>query len=485
MPRHLGSPGNPSSRLRTLLVLGAVGLLGVTLAVTINTSANAAASLGAGAAMSGRFFGTAVGATNLNDSTYSSLLATEFTMVTPDNELKWEFTEPSRNQYYFVKADAIAARAAALGVPMRGRVLVWHSQLPAWVNAIASPTELATAMQNHINIVMGRYKGRINAWEVVNEAFADNGSVRTSVFSARLGSNTSWIETAFRTARAADPAAKLCYADYNIESWDNPKTQAVYAMVRDFKTRGVPIDCVGFQAHFTATWPVPSSFQTTMQSFAALGVDVQLTELDVEGTGAAQANSYSTAVAVCLAVSHCTGISVSQIRDSDSFRGGATPLLFDRYGAKKPAYDAVLARFYPGPVTPPVPSTSAPVTSPPVTSSPLVTTRQVPTTSASGQPGACTATYRLVSAWQGGFQAEVTIRNNSATTIYSWTASLGLRSGQSTNNLWNGVPGATSGTIAVRNAPHNGTLAGSGTTSFGFVASGPSTPAPTVSCSTP
>jgi endo-1,4-beta-xylanase len=353
---------------------------------------------------------------------------------------------------------------------------VWHAQLPAWINAIASPTELTTTMQTHINIVMGHYKGKINAWEVVNEAFADNGTLRRSVWTATLGSNTNWIETAFRTARAADPAAKLCYDDYNIESWDNPKTQAVYAMVRDFKARGVPMDCVGFEAHFTATWPVPSSFQATLQSFAALGVDVQLTELDVEGSGAAQASSFSTAVAACQVVSRCTGISVSQIRDSDTFRTSATPLLFDRYGAKKPAYDAVLSRFYPGPVTPPAQSTSAPVTSAAVSS------QLVPT---SGQPAACTATYRLVSAWQGGFQGEVTVRNNSATTIYSWTASLGLQSGQSTNNLWNGVPSATSGTIAVRNAPHNGTLAANSTTTFGFVAGGPSTPAPTVSCATP
>lgn len=484
MPRHLGPPEKIPSRLRTLLVLGATALLGATLAVTISTSANAATSLGAGAALSGRFFGTAVGATNLNDATYSSLLADEFTMVTPDNELKWEFTEPSRNQYTFVKADAIAARAEALGVPMRGRVLVWHAQLPAWVNVIASPTELTTAMQNHINVVMGHYKGKIDSWEVVNEAFADNGSLRRSVWSATLGSNTGWIETAFRTARAADPAAKLCYSDYFIESWDNPKTQAVYAMVRDFKARGVPIDCVGLQAHFTSTWPVPGSFQTTLRSFAALGVDVQLTELDVAGSGDAQATSFSAAVAACLAVPRCTGISVSQIRDSDSFYSNTTPLLFDRYGARKPAYDAVLSTLYPGPVTPPVPSTSAPVTSSTVTSPP-VSSAPVPTTSASGQPGGCTAAYRLVSAWQGGFQAEVTVRNNSAATIHSWTTSLGLQSGQSTNNLWNGLPSGTSGTITVRNTPYNGTLAGGGTTTFGFVATGPSTPAPLLSCSTP
>src|SRR4051812_37981760 len=154
MPRQASPPDNTSRRLRTALVLGAASLLGATLAVTIFTSAHAAAGLGAAAATRGRFFGTAVGASNLNDSTYSSLLATEFTMVTPDNELKWEATEPNRGTFNFVRADTIAARAASIGAPMRGRVLVWHSQLPAWVSNL-NATDLNTAVQNHINGVMG------------------------------------------------------------------------------------------------------------------------------------------------------------------------------------------------------------------------------------------------------------------------------------------------------------------------------------------
>ena len=486
---------------RTAVALGATGLLAATVAVAVSSPAHAATGLGAAAATKGRFFGTAVGASNLNDTTYSSLLATEFNMVTPDNELKWEATEPNRGTFNFVKADNIADRAASIGAPLRGRVLVWNAQLPAWVFNIVSPTELTTTMRNHITGVMTHYKGRMHTWEVVNEAFADNGTLRSSVWTHTLGANTAWIETAFRTARAVDPAAKLCYSDYYIESWDSAKTQAVYAMVRDFKARGVPIDCVGFEAHFTPTSPVPGGFGNTLQRFAALGVDVQLTELDVEGSGAAQAASYSTAVTACLAVSRCTGISVSQIRDTDLFRFSATPLLFDRYGNRKPAYDAVMSALLPGPVTPPAtitsapvtsaavtsgPVTSGPVTSGPVTSGPVtsgpVTSGPAPT---SGQPGGCSATYRLAGWWQGGFQAEVTVRNNSASTITSWTVALGLQSGQSTNNLWNGIPSGTSGAISVRNAPFNGTVAPNGTTTFGFVANGPSTPTPTVSCTTP
>jgi endo-1,4-beta-xylanase len=221
---------------------------------------------------------------------------------------------------------------------MRGHTLVWHSQLPSWVSSITDANTLRSVMNNHITTLVNRYKGRIHSWDVVNEAFADGGSGahRPSVFQNRLGDG--FIEQAFRTARTADPAAKLCYNDYNIENWNDAKTQGVYRMVRDFKARGVPIDCVGLQSHFGAGGP-PSNFQTTLSSFAALGVDVQITELDI-----AQASSaaYTNTVRACMNVARCTGITVWGIRDSDSWRSNENPLLFDRNGNKKAAYNAAL-----------------------------------------------------------------------------------------------------------------------------------------------
>ncbi|KOX28949.1 hypothetical protein ADK67_11075, partial [Saccharothrix sp. NRRL B-16348] len=146
-----------------------------------------------------------------------------------------------------------------------------------------------------------------------------------------------WIEAAFRAARAADPNAKLCYNDYNTDDWTHAKTQAVYRMVQDFKQRGVPIDCVGLQSHFNSQSPVPGNYQTTLSSFAALGVDVQITELDIEGSGSAQVSNYERVVKACLAVTRCTGITVWGIRDTDSWRASGTPLLFDGSGNKKAA----------------------------------------------------------------------------------------------------------------------------------------------------
>jgi endo-1,4-beta-xylanase len=331
---------NKKPRLGKVLTATACLVAGSVTAVTAIPAAHAAGAttLGAAAAGSGRYFGTAVASGRLGDSTYSTVLDREFNMITPENEMKWDAVEPSRGSFNFAAADAIVNHASTHGQKMRGHTLVWHSQLPNWVGSIADATTLRSVMDNHITQEMTHYKGKIYAWDVVNEAFADGGSGqhRSSVFQNVLGNG--FIEEAFRTARNADSSAKLCYNDYNIENWSDAKTQGVYAMVRDFKSRGVPIDCVGFQSHFGAGGP-PAGFRTTLSNFAALGVDVQITELDI---AQASATAYTDAVTACLDVARCTGITVWGIRDSDSWRTGETPLLFDNAGTKKPAYNAVL-----------------------------------------------------------------------------------------------------------------------------------------------
>ncbi|MFF7990552.1 endo-1,4-beta-xylanase [Kitasatospora xanthocidica] len=332
-----------NKRIRPRKVLTAAACLAVSsvTAVTAIPAAHGAGAttLGAAAAGSGRYFGTAVASGRLGDPTYSGILDREFTMVTPENEMKWDTVEPSRGSFNFGPADSIVGHASAHGQKMRGHTLVWHSQLPAWVRSINDATTLRGVMNNHITQEATHYKGKIYAWDVVNEAFADDGSGRhrSSVFQDVLGDG--FIEEAFRTARNVDPSAKLCYNDYNIENWSDAKTQGVYRMVKDFKSRGVPIDCVGFQSHFGAGG-APASYRTTLSNFAALGVDVQITELDI---AQAPASAYADTVRACLDVARCTGISVWGIRDSDSWRGGENPLLFDNNGTKKPAYSAVLS----------------------------------------------------------------------------------------------------------------------------------------------
>ncbi|GCF11947.1 endo-1,4-beta-xylanase [Dictyobacter arantiisoli] len=323
------------------------------------TRTSAATTLKSAAAATGRIFASAVAASHLSDSQYVTTLDNEFSGLTPENEMKWDATEPSRNSFSFGSADQIVSHAQSQNMKIRGHTLVWHNQLPGWVSGIGSGSDLLSAMKNHITTVMTHFKGKIWYWDVVNEAFNEDGSRRSDPFQNLIGN--SYIETAFVTAHAADPNAKLCYNDYNLDGI-NAKSTGVYTMVRDFKSRGVPIDCVGFQTHLNAGQDL-SSYQANLQRFADLGVDVQITELDVAGSGTQQANTYRTVVQACVALSRCNDITVWGITDKYSWRASSTPLLFDGNYQKKPAYDAVIQALSSGtPVTPTPTPIGTPVT---------------------------------------------------------------------------------------------------------------------------
>ncbi|MFE9899278.1 endo-1,4-beta-xylanase [Streptomyces achromogenes] len=418
-------------------------LLAATMVTALSHSATAAEdTLGSAAAAKGRYFGTAVAANHLGESAYAGTLDREFNAVTPENEMKWDATEPTRNTFTFGAADQIAAHAQSQGMKLRGHTLVWHSQLPSWVSGLGA-SDLRTAMNNHITQVMQHYKGKIYAWDVVNEAFQDgiSGARRSSPFQDKLGNG--FIEEAFRTARAADPDAKLCYNDYNTDGV-NAKSNAVYAMVKDFKARGVPIDCVGFQSHFNSASPVPSDYQANLQRFADLGVDVQITELDIEGSGTAQAGNYANVVKACLAVTRCTGITVWGITDKYSWRSSGTPLLFDSNYAAKPAYTAVL------------------------TTLGGTGSGDGGGGDGGGNPGAaCTVDYARTSDWNDGYNGQVTVTAGTAP-ITGWTVTLTFPSGQKVSSLWNGSPTWNGDVATVRSTAYNGSLAAGASTSFGF-----------------
>lgn len=317
-------------------VVGVAALAATGIGVLPGHADAAGSTLGEAAAAKGRYFGTAINAGKLGDSTYTTIAAREFNMVTAENEMKIDATEPSQNSFNFTNADKIYNWATQNGMKMRGHTLAWHSQQPGWMSGM-SGSALRSAMINHIKGVMAHYKGKITYWDVVNEAFDDSNGGRRSSNLQSTGND--WIEVAFKTAREADPAAKLCYNDYNIDNWSWSKTQGVYNMVKDFKARGVPIDCVGLQGHFNSGSAYNANFRTTISSFAALGVEVAITELDVQN---ADATWYSNIVKDCLAVDKCIGITVWGVRDSDSWRSSQNPLLFDGSGNKKAAYTSVL-----------------------------------------------------------------------------------------------------------------------------------------------
>ncbi|MFI9820812.1 endo-1,4-beta-xylanase [Streptomyces sp. NPDC052013] len=441
--------------LRAALSAATTALLTLTaLAALPQPPAHAADTLGAAAAEKGRYFGAAVAANHLGEAQYAATLNTEFTSVTPENEMKWDAVERTRNSFTFGAADQIVNHALGRGMKVRGHTLVWHSQLPGWVSGLGA-ADLRSAMNHHITQVMTHYKGKIHSWDVVNEAFQDGGSGarRSSPFQDKLGDG--FIEEAFRTARAADPNAKLCYNDYNTDGV-NAKSNAVYAMVRDFKARGVPIDCVGFQSHFNSASPVPSDYRANLQRFADLGVEVQITELDIEGSGTAQATNYGNVVRACLAVTRCTGITVWGIPDKYSWRASGTPLLFDDNYNKKPAYHAVLSAL--GGSTDP---------------------------GGPGTPGAtCTADYTTVEDWGSGYNGKVTITAGSSP-ISAWSVNVTMTPPQKVVAVWNGAAGwDTSGNVMTVRSTHNGALQPGTSTTFGFTAqrNGTSTPPQLSAC---
>ncbi|GIJ78390.1 endo-1,4-beta-xylanase [Micromonospora phaseoli] len=330
-----GSPRRRWSTGAALRVL-VVGLLVAGMALVPTGIANAGTTLGTSAAEKGRYFGAAVGTYKFSDNTYMSVLNSEFNSLVAENEMKWDATEPQRGVFNYSAGDRIVNHARSRGMKVRGHTLLWHAQQPGWAQGL-SGGDLRNAAINHVTQVASHFRGQIYSWDVVNEAFADGGSgARRDSNLQRTGND--WIEAAFRAARAADPGAKLCYNDYNTDGI-NAKSTGIYNMVRDFKQRGVPIDCVGFQSHLGTT--IAGDYQANLQRFADLGVDVEITELDVT-QGGNQANIYATVTRACLAVSRCTGITVWGVRDCDSWRGGDNALLFDCAGNKKPAYTAVL-----------------------------------------------------------------------------------------------------------------------------------------------
>ncbi|NUT96186.1 MAG: 1,4-beta-xylanase [Saccharothrix sp.] len=429
---------------RAALVSTVLTTVALSAAALVATSANAATTLGASAAQSGRYFGAAVAAYKLSDSTYVGILNREFNMITPENEMKIDATEPTQGQFSFGNADRIVNHARSQGMQVRGHTLAWHSQQPNWMQGMEG-SALRSAILNHVTQVATYYKGKIYAWDVVNEAFEDGSSgARRNSNLQRTGND--WIEAAFRAARAADPGAKLCYNDYNTDDWTHAKTQAVYRMVQDFKSRGVPIDCVGFQSHFNPQSPVPSNYQTTLQNFANLGVDVQITELDIEGSGSTQASNYDRVTKACLAVTRCNGITVWGIRDSDSWRASGTPLLFDGSGNKKAAYTAVLDALN--------------------SVGPTSTTTTTTTTSTDPVPGGCTATTS-VNQWNGGFVVTVRVTAGSAA-IRGWTVTLALPSGTAVTGSWNVQRSGNQWT----NVSYNGNVAAGQYTEFGFQGTG-------------
>ena len=312
-----------------------------------------------------------------------ALIESQFNSISPENALKWDTVHPQPDKYNFDLADKYVAFGREYHMFIAAHTLVWHNQVPAWVfhddkgNLVGRDALLART-KDHISAVVGRYKGKIQSWDVVNEALNDDGTLRQSLWYKIIGPD--YIEKAFQYAHEADPQAQLIYNDYSLEN--EPKRSAAIALIKKLQSEGIPITGVGLQGHYLMNWPPAEQEDATISAFAALGVKVAITELDIDvlpSTGHQPTADITLKIEQNAALNpYVNGLpdSVQQqlatryadlfrvflkhrdavnrvtlwgVTDADSWLNnwpvkGRTsyPLLFDRNSQPKPAYDVVI-----------------------------------------------------------------------------------------------------------------------------------------------
>ena len=307
------------------------------------------------------------------DTNGAALVKREFNALSPENVMKWEsiHPRPGGDGYDFAAADRYVEFGEKNGMYLVGHTLVWHSQTPRWVfqgEGTNAPTReaLLERMHDHIHTVVGRYKGRIKTWDVVNEALNDDGSLRRSLWFRIIGED--YIAKAFEYAHEADPDAELRYNDYSIEN--ERKRNGVIALVKKLQEEHVPISGLGSQTHGNLAWPGAQLLDTALTAFSELRIPISITELDVNASQGGQRNQSADvsrnaqdgvgavvdsanqklagqyASLFHIFVKHRKEIKLVTfwgLTDRDSWRRSGSPLLFDGQWRPKPAFDAVLA----------------------------------------------------------------------------------------------------------------------------------------------
>lgn len=292
-------------------------------------------------------------------SSDQNIVKTEFDIVTCENDMKIGGISPSQGQFNYSGGDRIVSFAKQNNMIVHGHAFIWHKYNPGWVDGTKS------MMESYINTVANHFKGSVYAWDVVNEAFQKDGTFRINAIGSNGQDGSSifgqkqtkkYIEDAFIAANKADPKAKLVYNDYDLETRE-AKFDGVYAMVKDFKSRNIPIHGVGFQMHLGSTFTEQNAkdFAVKMQKLADLGVESYVTEMDVgcpDNTQSGlekQAQIYSWIAKACVEQPYCRALQVWGVRDSQSWRinpedpvdKAIAPLIFNDNGAKKPSYYAI------------------------------------------------------------------------------------------------------------------------------------------------
>jgi endo-1,4-beta-xylanase len=324
-----------------------------TILVLVASATTAFADLSLKEAANGFSIGVAANTRFFEEEGYLEATNQYNTMVA-ENGCKLSGIQAEQGVYDFTDCDAHLAKAEELGMKFRGHCLIWFNYQPEWFQNIKGYDNMKNAIVDHITTVLTHYKGKIDTWDIVNEAVDDWSSGENGTFQLRDNFLTrecpDYIDIAFKTAREVDPEVKLYYNDYNNEGLYGSKTDSVYNLVKDMVDRGVPIDGVGLQYHLhTNAYPEYEKVVETMRRYAELGLEVQITEMDVnsvegktEEAFALQAKLYGEGLRACLNSPNCTGFITWGVGDSNSWRSNGYPLAFDVNYAPKPAYYAML-----------------------------------------------------------------------------------------------------------------------------------------------
>jgi len=315
----------------------------------------------------GRFIGTILNSEWFNDDIepeFTEIHKTQFNVVVAENEMKFDATEPRENEFNYTKGDKMVEYAQANGLRVRGHALAWHSQVPGWVNNYSGQKEkLLSVLKNHIDSVVGHWKGKVAEWDVVNEAINDdyNADWRSTNSVWYEGIGAEFLDSAFVWAHAADPDAELCYNDYSLE-WglrEKSKASFVVEQVKRWKENGIPITCVGTQTHIEISHETtPQNVRALAKALADLGVTLNITELDIgfplgsaDQLGAAdyakQGHLYRQFMDVFLEEPNMGEFVIWGLTDAHSWldgqQGKTQGLLYDKQYNPKPAYDSVMA----------------------------------------------------------------------------------------------------------------------------------------------
>jgi len=308
----------------------------------------------------GIYIGAAVNVDLLaKDREYKGLLQKEFNMVVPENVMKWKHIRPDKNTFSFEKADELVAFAEGNKMVVRGHTLVWGTEMPDWFVQLNSE-EMYKSLEEHINKVAGRYKKKIYAWDVINEALTDEGEFNNDCLTRTIGPK--YLELSLKLARETDPNAKLFWNEWGADCL-NKRSDKFYELVKELLSKKIPLDGVGFQMHTglgrpKTTTPLPDveNVRKNFERFEKLGLEIHITEMDVQiqdGQGSwnerldQEADFYRDILKMTLDISNFKAIVLWGVNDKYSWisnwltHNEDAPLLFDKNNKPKPAYFAI------------------------------------------------------------------------------------------------------------------------------------------------